>query len=111
MTEYTLGAPGRLALDYAQLRASAQQITARAGEVRAALSALQAVVGTLPPVWQGRARAAFDTAWQQCDRELAHTPRMLDQMAATLMDTAQRVQTAEQQAVGQIHQTVVDDMR
>ena len=88
---------------------AALRVSALAGDVRSALTALQSAVDRLPPIWQGRARAAFDEVWSGLDRELAHSPRMLDQIAQALRDTAQRIGVADAQAGLHITQRVVDD--
>ena len=96
-------------MSYEEMHAAAGDIARCAERTRASLQRLQKAATDLDPHWTGTARAAFDKSFAACLAEAVHFPRMLDQISAALVSTAQTVADAEQRAKGVIAATVIDD--
>ncbi len=99
----------QIRLNYDEMTAVAADISGCADKARAAIHAIEQAAGELTPLWQGKARAAFDPAFAACLKEVSHVPLMLDQIGAALHGTARTIRQAEQRARDGIETTVVAD--
>lgn len=99
----------QIRLNYDEMTAVAVDISGCADEARTAIRAIEQAVGELTPLWQGKARAAFDPAFAACLKEMSHVPLMLDQIGAALHGTARTIRLAEQRARDGIEATVAAD--
>jgi WXG100 family type VII secretion target len=99
----------QIRLNYDEMSAVAVDISGCAEEARTAIHAIERAVGELTPLWQGKARAAFDPAYAACLRDMSHVPLMLDQISTALHGTARTIRLAEQRARDAIETVVVDD--
>ncbi len=99
----------QIRLNYDEMTAVAVDISGCADEARAAIYAIECAARALTPLWQGKARTAFDPAYSACLRDISHVPFMLDQISSALHGTARTIRLAEECARDAIETVVADD--